>query len=62
MSASPQRELHHFVMLDRDQQAAAIRKLAASGVSDYGVSAATRLSVEFVRTVIGPRRPRAGEA
>ena len=57
VKASPQRELHHFVMLDRDQQAAAIRRLAASGVSDYGIAAATRLSVEFVRTVIGPRRP-----
>ena len=61
VAASAQRELHHFVTLDREQQAAAIRQLAASGISDYGIAAATRLSVEFVRTVIGPRKPRERE-
>ena len=61
VAASAQRELHHFVILDREQQASAIRKLAASGVSDYGIAAATRLSVEFVRAVIGPRKPRERE-
>lgn len=47
------RELHHFLMLSHDEQRAAIQRLAASGMSDYVIAAATRLSVEMVRTILG---------
>jgi DNA-binding NarL/FixJ family response regulator len=50
-----ERELRHFLLLDRDQQESAIRRLAASGMNDYGIAAATGLSVEMVRRVIGER-------
>lgn len=48
----PERELIHFLLLDRDQQAQAIRRMAALGWSEYGIASATRLSVEQVRRVI----------
>ncbi len=53
MEAAAGRELLYFALLDRDEQRAAILRLASAGYSDYGISAATRLSVEFVRGVIG---------
>lgn len=43
----------HFRELDRQQQADAIRDLAADGVGDYDIAAATGLAVEQVRRVIG---------
>ena len=55
-SAHRSRELHYFALLDRSEQRAAIVRLSAEGFSDYGIAAATRLSVEFVRHVIGERR------
>jgi hypothetical protein len=45
--------LRHFRLLTRDQQAQAIRRLAATGMTDYDVSAATRLAVEQVRQILG---------
>lgn len=39
----------HFHVLDRSQQAQAIARLAATGMSDYGISHATGLAVEQVR-------------
>jgi hypothetical protein len=47
--------MHHFRTLDRDAQAAAIRRMAMLGWSDHGISRATQLSVEFIRHVIGER-------
>ena len=55
-TAAPGREVQHFLLLDRDQQRGAILRLAAAGYTDYGIASATRLSVEFVRTVIGDRK------
>jgi hypothetical protein len=49
----------YFAMLDQDEQRAAIRRLAASGFSDYGVSAATGLAVEQVRAIIGEKKAEA---
>jgi hypothetical protein len=46
------RELLHFRSLDREQQAAAIRRLARLGMSDHGIAAATALSVEMVRRIL----------
>jgi hypothetical protein len=44
-------ELMHFLALSHEEQAAAIRNLAAQGWSDYGIAGATRLSVEQVRRI-----------
>jgi hypothetical protein len=42
----------HFHSLDRDQQAQAIRRLAASGQGDHTIAHATGLSVEQIRRVL----------
>ncbi|HEX4050500.1 MAG TPA: hypothetical protein VHY19_06460 [Steroidobacteraceae bacterium] len=49
-------ELHHFLLLDAEQQAHAIRRMAAQGWSDYGIAAATRLSVEQIRQILAEAR------
>jgi DNA invertase Pin-like site-specific DNA recombinase len=50
-----ERELRHFLLLDREQQESAIRRLAAAGMPEYTIATATGLSVEQVRRVIGER-------
>lgn len=42
----------HFHALDREEQAAAIRRLAASGQGDHTIAHATGLSVEAVRQLL----------
>ena len=54
-AAQSGRELQHFLLLDRDQQREAVCRLASSGMSDYSVAAATKLSVEMIRTILGER-------
>jgi hypothetical protein len=46
----------HFHTLDREQQADAIRRLAADGQGDRTIAQATGLSVEQVRRVLADRR------
>ena len=59
MSANPNdRRMHYFEMLTREEQAQAIARLAASGVSDYGIASATGLAVEMVRKILGELGPR----
>jgi hypothetical protein len=41
-----------FHVLDREQQAAAIRRLAALGWSEHGISWATKLNVDQIRRVL----------
>lgn len=36
------RELHHFTLLTREQQAEAIRRMASQGWSDHSIAHATR--------------------
>jgi hypothetical protein len=50
MSAPP--ELANFLSLTAAQQAAAIRRLAAGGMSEHSIAAATKLSVEQIRRVL----------
>jgi DNA-directed RNA polymerase specialized sigma24 family protein len=50
------REMHYWLLLTPEEQRAAIQRLARSGVSDFGISAATGIAVEQVRTLIGRRR------
>jgi hypothetical protein len=45
-------ELQQFLKLTRAQQVSAIRELAMSGMSEYGIAAAVRLSVEQVRLIL----------
>jgi hypothetical protein len=45
--------MRHFASLDRQQQAQAIRRLAATGMTDHDISHATRLAVEQIRTMLG---------
>lgn len=42
-----------FESLTREQQAIVIRRMIADGVPEYTVAAATRLSIEMVRRIIG---------
>lgn len=49
------REMHHFLLLDHGQQVAAIRHMHDTGMSDYTIAAATRLSVEMVRRILAER-------
>lgn len=42
----------HFHVLDQDQQAAAIRRLAATGQGEHTIAHATGLSVEQIRRVL----------
>ena len=44
----------HFFTLDRAEQAAAIRRLAAAGHTEYGIAVATGSSVEHVRRALAP--------
>lgn len=46
--------LHYFAMLSSEEQRAAIHRLAASGMSHHVIAAATKLSVEMIRIVLGP--------
>lgn len=43
--------MHYFALLSPDEQAAAIRRLSLSGMSDHGIASATALSVEAVRRI-----------
>jgi hypothetical protein len=47
-----ERELFHFLLLDRAEQESAIRRLVASGMPEYTIATATGLSIEQVRRVL----------
>lgn len=51
------RERQYFDSLELREQKAAIRKLVANGLSDYGAWAATGLSVEQVRRIVADHEP-----
>jgi hypothetical protein len=46
------REMYHFLELNWEERAEAIKRMAAEGRSDHGIAAATRLSVEQVRRIL----------
>lgn len=48
--------LRHFAALDREQQAQAIQRLAATGYGDNTIASATGLSVEMIRRILGESR------
>lgn len=53
------RSRYHFETLSPEQQATAIRRLAFEGFTELGCAAASRLSVEQVRRILGGN-PREG--
>jgi hypothetical protein len=50
--------MRHFQLLTHDRQVQAIRGMLAQGTTEYGVAAATGLSVEFIRQVLGENADR----
>jgi hypothetical protein len=51
-SSAPPRELIYFLLLPPAEQVNAIRRLAATGMSEHGIAAATRMSVEQIRKIL----------
>jgi hypothetical protein len=49
----------YFLFLSHDEQRAAIQRLAQSGMSDHTIAAATMLSVEMIRAILGERPAKA---
>jgi uncharacterized protein YoaH (UPF0181 family) len=49
--------MNYFLLLTHAEQIEAIRRLARSGMSDYGIASATQLAVEQVRRILGPTEP-----
>ena len=58
MTAEPARM--HFHALSSQEQAQAIRRLAASGQGEHTIAHATGLSVEQIRRVLAEQEPKAG--
>jgi DNA-binding NarL/FixJ family response regulator len=56
LSAPQPRELVHFLLLNEAEKRAAILRMARNGWSDYGIAAATKISVEQVRLIIGEQK------
>ena len=54
--------LRSFVTMNREQQAAAIRRMASEGRSDHTIATATRLSVEQIRRILAEPRPATSES
>lgn len=50
---SVENRMLYFAMLTEAEQHAAIKRLAASGVGEASIAAATMLSVEQVRIILG---------
>jgi hypothetical protein len=50
------------MLLSRDEQRAAIHRLAAGGMSDYTIASATMLSVEQIRVILGEQKAKASAA
>ena len=48
-----QNRTHYFAMLTHEEQCEAVKRLAASGMNDYGIAAACGFAVEQVRTILG---------
>jgi len=62
MSAYRAGTMHYFAMLDEQEQADAVVRLAKGGMSDHGVASVTGLNVEAVRRILGQRAGCEGSA
>lgn len=57
-----EREMRYFRLLEPQAQREAIQRLAASGMSDSTIAAATALSVEMIRRVLAEQGSPKGTA
>jgi hypothetical protein len=55
MSGTVDARMDYFMMLSEEEQHAAIKRLAASGMGEASIAAATMLSVEMIRQILGAR-------
>jgi hypothetical protein len=55
MTATVDARMGYFMMLTEEEQHAAIKRLAASGMAATSIAAATMLSAEQVRVILGQR-------
>jgi hypothetical protein len=55
MISKPHIPLHYFLLLDHEEQSAAIRRLAASGLSDPTIATITGQSIQHVRRALEQR-------
>jgi DNA-binding NarL/FixJ family response regulator len=56
LSGNPERNrMRHFERLTQHEREQAIKRMADMGMSDHGIAAAARISVEQVRQIIGQR-------
>jgi hypothetical protein len=53
--------MDYFLLLNAEEQREAIHRLARSGMGDYSIASATRLSVEQIRKIIAEKNSEAGE-
>jgi ABC-type phosphate/phosphonate transport system ATPase subunit len=49
------RRMRHFLLLDHEQQRQAIQRLAAAGMHETTIAAATTLSVEQIQRILAER-------
>jgi hypothetical protein len=56
MSTADERRMRYFLELTFDEQLGAIERLAADGMSPYGIAAACGISVEQVTTIVRAAR------
>jgi hypothetical protein len=49
--------MNYFLLLTPDEQRAAIHRMHRAGMGDYTLAAATGLSVEMIRRILGPTEP-----
>ena len=54
--------LQHFALLDREQQAALIRRLATQGWQDHAIASFTGRAVEDIRRLLGENALREQQA
>jgi hypothetical protein len=56
MRERPDNRMRYFALLDCTEQAKAISRLDAAGMSHTGIAAATMLSIEQIRKILGEQR------
>jgi hypothetical protein len=47
--------MQYFALLTEEEQHAAVRRLASSGMGDHGIASITGQAVEAVRAILGQR-------
>jgi hypothetical protein len=53
MSTPDERRMHYFELLTLDERIATIQRLASSGMTVHTIAAATGITVEQIRLIVG---------